>query len=393
MAASPGPMAGTDLGDRARTLQRVHEAVLGGVRPPVPPRPMVARSWRRVMGMGLQVSGTNGRIAPDSALLEQRRRASPLRHVIADVREVLGASADAAQYISVVTDAAGVVLWRDGSAAVRRVADRLGFEEGMRWTEDRVGTNAIGTALAEAAPVELFAAEHFEQQQHPWFCSAAPIHDPRTGELIGVVDVSGPALTLHPAIRALVASSARLAEVTLWRRHQVRLERLRRSAEHLVSSGPALVVDDDGWVAHHVGTTPRDRIDAPLAGHAIAVPGVGICLPERLPDGWLVRPSGWRTTLRAVLRGSVLEVDAEGEPWRVVLSPRHADVVRHLAAAGAGGMTAAQLSRAMFGDDAHEVTARAEVSRLRRAIGSLIVTGPYRVAEGVELRVAATSQE
>ena len=36
-----------------------------------------------------------------------------------------------------------------------------------------VGTNAIGTALAEAAPVQLFSAEHFEQAQHPWYCTAA----------------------------------------------------------------------------------------------------------------------------------------------------------------------------------------------------------------------------
>lgn len=330
----------------------------------------------------------NGRTDPDPVLLDQHRQASPLRHVIGDIRGVVNSAADAAQYITVVTDANGVVLWRDGSSGVRRIADRLGFHEGARWSEERVGTNAIGTALAEAAPVELFGAEHFEQQQHGWFCSAAPVHDPRTGELIGVIDISGPAMTLHPAIRALVTSSALLAQASLWRRHRARLDRLRRSAEHLVTTGPALIVDDDGWVAHHVGTTPRDRIAAPTAGHAIAVPGVGMCVPERLPDGWLVRPSGWRKSVRASLRGTLLEVDAEGAPWQVPLSPRHADVLRHLAAARPGGMTAVQLSRAMFGDGAHEIAARAEVSRLRRVIGSLVMTGPYRIAEEVHFEVA-----
>ena len=50
---------------------------------------------------------------------------------------------------------------------MRVQADRLGFSEGAVWTEMTVGTNAIGTALAEQAPVQLFSAEHFEQQQHP----------------------------------------------------------------------------------------------------------------------------------------------------------------------------------------------------------------------------------
>ena len=112
----------------------------------------------------------------------------------------------------VVTDADGVILWREGSARVRLRADSLGFMEGARWTEATVGTNAIGTALAEAAPVQLFSAEHFEQAQHPWYCTAAPIHHPVSGELLGVVDVSGPALTLHPVIGALVETAVKLAE-------------------------------------------------------------------------------------------------------------------------------------------------------------------------------------
>ena len=192
-----------------------------------------------------------------------------------------------------------------------------------------VGTNAIGTALAEQAPVQLFSAEHFEQQQHPWYCTAAPVHDPRTGELLGVVDVSGPALSLHPAITALVETAVRLAESLLWRHHQERLERLRSSVEHLLSGvrGPVLLVDDHGWVAHHSGIAVRDRIGVPRADRALAVPGMGLCLPERLADGWLVRPPGGGHALTARLdltSRPVLEVRAEGDPWTISLSRRHA---------------------------------------------------------------------
>ena len=45
-----------------------------------------------------------------------------------------------------------------------------------------------------------------------------------TGVLLGIVDVSGPALTLHPTITALVETAVRLAESQLWRHHEQRLD-------------------------------------------------------------------------------------------------------------------------------------------------------------------------
>ncbi len=383
---------GTDLGVHARALRRVHDAVLGGASPLLAPRPLVARSWTRVMQLGLDPHRANARDPLGRAEIERRRRSSALSLVIDDVRAVLGSVADASRFITVVTDPEGVILWREGSARVLQQADSLGFSEGATWTEDHVGTNAIGTALAEAAPVQLFSAEHFEEGQIPWYCTAAPLHDPRTGELLGVVDVSGPALTLHPAIIALVETAAKLAEAQLWRHHQERLERLRRSAEHVLAttSGPLLLVDDHGWVAHHTGVAARDRIAVPDERRALAVPGLGLCLPERLSEGWLVRPSPGDATVTATLDTSadeaVLEVRSSDGSWRTPLSPRHAAILRHLHAAGRAGLSAADLSRELFGDEAHQVTVRAEVSRLRRTVGALVATRPYRIAGDVEFR-------
>ncbi len=381
---------GTDLGRHARALTRVHDAVLSGSAPPERPRRLVARSWQRVLQMGLNPDSPNGRVAPQTAELVRRRASSPIAGVIDDLRGVLSNVSDAAHFVMVVTDAEGVILWREGETRVRMTADRLGFTEGAAWTERHVGTNAIGTALAEATPVELFAAEHFEHSQHAWYCTAAPMHDPRTGELLGIVDVSGPALTFHPAVGALAASAVRLAETSLWRAHQARLERLRRTSEHLVAAagGPLLIVDEHGWTAHHAGIAARDRIEVPRAGHPLVVPGMGLCLPERIRDGWLVRPAGDRVTISATLTGQDLVVTSDVAPWRTVLTPRHAQLVRLLAGAGAEGLSAAQLSVAVFGDGAHVVATRAEVSRLRRVVGALVATNPYRLAEGVSVTLA-----
>lgn len=384
---------GTDLSKHARDLARTHDAVLGGTRPSMRPRDLVARSWRRALELGLDPDGMNTRDPLQMDEVERRRRDSPLRHVIGDLTQVVSSVADASHFLMVVTDADGIVLWREGASSVRRQADTLGFSEGALWTESMVGTNAIGTALAEAAPVQLFSAEHFEQNQHPWYCTASPIHDPRTGELLGIVDVSGPAMTLHPAISALVETGVRLAEARLWRHHEDGLERLRRSAAPLLAtlSGPMLLVDDHGWVAHSSGIAVRERIAAPRPDRALAVPGLGLCLPEPLADGWLIRPSGAEHSVVAELHLTgtpMLEVRAGAAPWRTTLTTRHAEILLLLHDAGAPGLTTEQLSRRLYGDGAHLVTTRAEVSRLRRSLGALVDTQPYRMADGVRLTLA-----
>lgn len=383
---------GTDLSKYARELVRMHEAIIGGSRSPMRPRDLVARSWARVLELGLNPAGISTRDPLRIDEVERRRRESPLNGVIDELKQVVSSVADASHFLMVVTDADGVLLWREGSSSVRRRADSIGLIEGALWTESAVGTNAIGTSLAEAAPVQLFSAEHFEQNQHPWYCTASPIHDPRTGELLGIVDVSGPALTLHPAISALVETGVRLAESQLWRHHEDRLERLRRAAAPLLAtlSGPMLLVDDNGWVAHNSGIAVRERIAAPRADRPLAIPGLGLCLPQPLTDGWLIRPSGTDQLVSAQLnlsRPPTLEVSAGGEPWRSTLTNRHAEILLLLHAAGPTGLNADQLSRGLYGDTAHVVTIRAEVSRLRRAFGALVETQPYRVANGVVMTV------
>lgn len=76
-------------------------------------------------------------------------------------------------------------------------------------------------------------------------------------------------------------------------------------------------------------------------------------------------------------RGCRWALDASG-------SPRHAEILSHLAAHPAG-VSAAQLSQHLFGTAARTVTVRAEISRLRKRLGGLLVANPYRFADGVQV--------
>ncbi|MFC6713379.1 GAF domain-containing protein [Branchiibius cervicis] len=389
MTSAAAVAPGVDLGLRARQLVRLHDAVMSGSRSLEEPRPVVARSWARMKSLGLDPDRPLHRDILPIDQVEARRAESALALVADRIRAVLTRVADASLFIVVITDRDGVILWREGSPAILRQADSLGFALGAHWSETYVGTNAIGTALAEQAPVQLFSAEHFEHRQHPWYCTAAPVHDPRDGSLLGIVDVSGPAMTMHPALVALVDSAVQLAQGALWQHHEQQLRRLRERASHLIATAgsPLLLVDDHGWVAHREGVSVRDRIAAPRADRPLAVPGLGMCLPERVGDGWLVRPAPEPRRLSARLgRDDTLHLagGAEDQPWTVPLSRRHAQILRLLAAAPRG-MTAAALSTRLYGDGEHEVAVRAEISRLRRAAGALVEAAPYRIADGIDV--------
>lgn len=386
---------GTDLAGHARSLARTRDAVMAGSGARDRPRSVVSRSWSRTLGHGLRPDSTNPRrVLADT---EARRRGSPLAPVIDEFRQVVDSYADAARCILVVTDADGVILWRHGAGRVLNRADGLGFAEGALWTEQTVGTNAIGTALAEAAPVQLFAAEHFEDGQVPWYCTAAPIHDPRTGALIGVVDISGPALTIHPVVAALVDAMVRLAQRDIQLRHWQSLETLRSraAARWSLVGGPALLVDADGWVAQSVGLSAPERVATPRVDEYLAVSGIGLCRPEPLAGGWLLRAPTAADTLHLELDPAhqpTLTVSDGASAWRCRLTGRQVQVLLLLHRAGRDGLSGAALSRALYGDAEHRVTVRAEISRLRRTVGDLIVTRPYRLAPGIRLTVRAPDE-
>ena len=102
----------------------------------------------------------------------------------------------------------------------------MNFTEGTLWSEPGAGTNAIGTAIAADHAVQVFGPEHFNEVVQRWTCSAAPIHDPDTGGLLGVIDLTGDFSTVHPHSLAVATATAQAVEAWLrleMQEHDVRL--------------------------------------------------------------------------------------------------------------------------------------------------------------------------
>ncbi|MDI5971721.1 GAF domain-containing protein [Streptomyces sp. SL13] len=363
-------------------------------------RPLIGESWHRVLRVGIDPDRGG---PPDGLLsaeeLEHRRTTSRIGEVLGTLREGLSALAGTETTMLVVCDAEGRVLWRDGGRGMRRQAERVALFEGSSWSEATAGTNAIGTSLVARRPLRVDAGEHFVRALREMSCAAAPLHDPRDGSLLGVVNVASPAALRQPATLALVSAVAQVAEGELRLRHWEAVDRLRSVAAPLLAriGGRAVAVDRDGWTAAVTGMPPAGRIALPadpVAGRTW-LPSLGRCVLEPLPGGWLIRfpdadeaPGGAGQVVVDLTSARSWSVSVHGPSgsWTRPLSPRHAELLFALALRPEGS-TAAQLAADLFGDTGRAVTVRAELSRLRRHLGAVLAHRPYRFAEATPVRL------
>ncbi|MFJ8332113.1 GAF domain-containing protein [Streptomyces sp. NPDC094437] len=205
---------GADHAAHARILRRAHETFTSVGAVPRPVRAVVAESWRRSARAGVGPDGTADVDLVDGDLGAYRAE-HPLARVMPVFRELLGTFAVDGEHLLAVCDAHGRLLWVEGHPATRARAQRMNFVPGARWAESAMGTNAPGTAISVDRPVQVFAAEHFARSVQPWTCAAAPVHDPRTGRVLGAVDITGGHGLAHPHSLGFVQAVARAAESQL----------------------------------------------------------------------------------------------------------------------------------------------------------------------------------
>ncbi|KAA0083874.1 sigma-54-dependent Fis family transcriptional regulator [Trinickia soli] len=115
------------------------------------------------------------------------------------------------QSMVVLTDAQGLILHSIGDDDFLERAEKVALRPGAQWSEEKQGTNAIGTTLAEGSPTVVHGDQHFLEANRFLTCSSAPILDPY-GDLIGVLDVTGDYRSYHQHTMALAKMSVQMIE-------------------------------------------------------------------------------------------------------------------------------------------------------------------------------------
>jgi GAF domain len=388
----PEQAFGRDPVARARELHEVYDAVLSGSTAGGAPRSLVSESWQRSLAARVDPERHGPPVTYRDGDLTGVRAAHPLGAVLPLLRSTLVSIADEAVHVMVVTDADGTILWREGARSLLRAADAVGLSPGMRWSEEAIGTNAMGTSLAVDAPVQIHSAEHLVRTVHSWTCAAAPVHDPDTGTLVGAIDISGPLHTAHPAMVQLVAATAQLAENQLRVRLAIADEQLRmRNMPHLASlcGRPGALVTPTGRIlaGEPYGGWPDRVVITPGCERVRLADGREMAV-EPLAEGYLLHATRSST---AAPRRRALSLRFLGDCPSVLLDGRSVPMTLRPAellvalALHPDGLTAERLAMLLYGDDGNPTTVRGEVLRLRTLIGADVLrTRPYRLDADVD---------
>lgn len=309
-----------------------HEALEHGAGVAGHLRGIVRESWARSLTLLPSPAAARATLFCSTEELETYRQGHPL----AAVRPVLDRllvqpSLDAGMLVA-VGDENGRLLWVDGDRELRRRAEGMLFMAGADWSEAAVGTSAPGTALALNRSVQIAGAEHFNPEVHPWSCSAVPLHDPDSGTVLGVIDITGAAEAAAPHTLALVEAAVAAAEAHL------SIQRLQ-----------------------HTLSTPRTR-------RTSATTRAGL----------------YRDSLQILgTDHGVLHADGSS----LELSMRHAELLA-LLALHPEGLSAEELAGMAYSENVSVSTVRAEMLRLRRVLaahGDSVVpeSRPYRLRYGL----------
>lgn len=298
-------------------------------------RRLIRESWQRSAQFKANPDNPEAPLALDTDELEEYRRQHPLASIMPVIQKLLVQPSHDSGLLVAVGDEVGRLLWVEGDPALQRRAEGMMFVPGADWSEATVGTSAPGTALALGRGIQISGAEHYQRSVHAWSCTAVPFHDPDSGALLGVVDITGKATAVAPYTLSLVEATVAAAQA------QLRVERLQLAAT--------------------LASRPARRRNTSLAARPGSAPGRG---PGA---GGAKEGSLYRNSLQLLGRDQAL-LSIEGKT--VALSARHSEILA-LLSTHPDGLSAEELSVLLYPGDGSTMTLRAEMVRLRKILQQL----------------------
>ncbi|MCO4239536.1 hypothetical protein NG702_19365 [Pseudarthrobacter sp. MDT3-28] len=208
---------------------------------------LIVRSWRRSLSSSVEASAPPQRFRDVDTDTLLGRAAVPVldrwQHQLADTGTTL-----------FLSDRGGSIVDRrtsDGSE--RRRLDNMHAAEGFDYSEDSIGTNALGTSMVEKRPVFVKGSQHYSDALATNACAAAPIYTP-AGLVVGSIALGGPMEDANPIMLSLTREISQQIEERLRTSSRPQDLALAMSFMRFSSSQrPTVVLDHESILANTPG--------------------------------------------------------------------------------------------------------------------------------------------
>ena len=205
-------------------------------------RDVIRESWLRCRLHNVPLENADKRILSPDAVERRIAQRQLFCQVAFPYLDTLYNFIRGSEFLVVLSDEEGYLLYERGDPGIMESARQSGLVTGACRSEDRLGTNGVGTVIAIKKPLQVFGAEHYYEVHDYWACSGAPIFLP-DGSVGGVICLSGMADKVnYHTLGMVVAAADAISRQFRLRAAYEELEMARQNLDVIIETVPTSIL-------------------------------------------------------------------------------------------------------------------------------------------------------
>lgn len=180
-------------------------------------RPDILKSWQRCLSLDVNPDSNEPVILAPPEIKKRIRIHKECIEAIDPIVESVHNLINESSHVIAFVDPEGYVLKIFGRQDIRDMLESVNFRVGANWNERFTGTTAVGIALKTGQPSHVFHAEHYCRRLHQFTCTAVPIRDPDSSEMIGILDFVAYVRDHQPHSQGMALQMGRCVELEIYR--------------------------------------------------------------------------------------------------------------------------------------------------------------------------------
>lgn len=151
-------------------------------------RPITFEAWKRCEDLKIDQANIQFQFLSDNMLKKRQEAHKDLINAAKYHMKLISAAFLNIPHLVSLSDCQGWIIWLEGTPE-KFGGKSIGITLGANWSENIIGNNGIGTALATEHPVLIYGLEHYGQMYNSCVCMGIPITNFK-GQVIGALDIS-----------------------------------------------------------------------------------------------------------------------------------------------------------------------------------------------------------